>query len=157
MIPSCAGAVLSTIAAVLVPQRDIMLGPVKTDTFFALICFALALWGIAQGAGSSALEALLADSVPTGLLGLRWVPLVLRCRLLCGWGCQGCMEQANALRLGRWQGLQACWQLQLAGQLHWLVWDASDPRQTQLVCPLGGRGALASVGRCSPSTTCSIL
>ena len=88
-LPSCAGAVLSTIAAVLVPQRDIMLGPVKTDTFFALICFALALWGIAQGAGSSALEALLADSVPTGLLGLRWVPLVLRCRLLRTWGLSG--------------------------------------------------------------------
>ena len=50
----------------LVPQRDIALAGVKTDTFFALICFALALWGVAQGAGSSALEALLADSVPTG-------------------------------------------------------------------------------------------
>ena len=73
------------------PQRDIMLGPVKTDTFFALICFALALWGIAQGAGSSALEALLADSVPTGPkmlsvdVGHGMALSVPHCQLRCKW------------------------------------------------------------------------
>ena len=66
-ISACAGAIGCTVGAIYVPQREIKLGPITTDTFFALICLALALWGVAQGAGSSALEALLADSVPTGV------------------------------------------------------------------------------------------
>ena len=62
-----AGAIALTVLALLAPQKLVIIAGVHTDTFFVLICAALAMWGICQGVASAPLEALLADSVPTGI------------------------------------------------------------------------------------------
>ena len=49
-----------------------------TDTFFALMCVALGAWGISQGMAASPMEALMADSVPTGIPNKQVV-----CELTC--------------------------------------------------------------------------
>lgn len=52
--------------ALYTPQRPIDFLGLHTDTFFVMISLGLGVWGLAQGTGSSPMEALLADSVPTG-------------------------------------------------------------------------------------------
>lgn len=61
-----AGAIACTTAAVLMPQDLTMcIFGMTVDHKYLWLCFALALWGLGQGAGP-VVEALLADSTHTG-------------------------------------------------------------------------------------------
>lgn len=64
-VASC-GAIACTTAAVLLPQdRTVCVFGMAVDHKYLWLCFALALWGLGQGAGP-VVEALLADSTRTG-------------------------------------------------------------------------------------------
>ena len=61
-----AGAIACTTAAVLLPQDlTVCVFGTTVDHKYLWLCFALALWGLGQGAGP-VVEALLADSTRTG-------------------------------------------------------------------------------------------
>ncbi len=61
-----AGAIACTTAAVLSPQDlTVCIFGMAVDHKYLWLCFALALWGLGQGAGP-VVEALLADSTRTG-------------------------------------------------------------------------------------------
>ena len=63
-----AGAIACTTAAVLLPQDlTVCIFGTTVDHKYLWLCFALALWGLGQGAGP-VVEALLADSTRTGQL-----------------------------------------------------------------------------------------
>ena len=63
-----AGAIACTTAAVLLPQDlTVCILGTTVDHKYLWLCFALALWGLGQGAGP-VVEALLADSTRTGQL-----------------------------------------------------------------------------------------
>ncbi|BDA40768.1 probableE424 Na(+), Li(+), K(+)/H(+) antiporter at N-terminal half [Coccomyxa sp. Obi] len=58
-------AIVLTVYAVLVPQKDMSLLHIDTDNKFLLLCGAMALWGAAYGSWPI-VDSLFADSVPTG-------------------------------------------------------------------------------------------
>lgn len=69
--PACCDAVAiacTCLAVFMTQDKTTCLFGVVVDDKFLWLCLALALWGIGQGAGP-VVEALLADSTPTGRLG----------------------------------------------------------------------------------------
>ena len=65
---AASGAIACTTAAVLLPQDlTVCIFGTTVDHKYLWLCFALALWGLGQGAGP-VVEALLADSTRTGWL-----------------------------------------------------------------------------------------
>ena len=63
---ACVGAIACTTAAIMRPQENkACIFGMLVDEKYLWLCFALALWGLGQGAGP-VVEALLADSTRTG-------------------------------------------------------------------------------------------
>ena len=64
---ACVGAIACTTAAIMRPQENkACIFGMLVDEKYLWLCFALALWGLGQGAGP-VVEALLADSTRTGI------------------------------------------------------------------------------------------
>ena len=82
-----------TVLALYAPQRPLTMMGLQTDTFFVLICAALAVWGMCQGVGTAPLEALLADSVPTGE----------HCMCCSRPGAQHCLAESQ-----KWPNMRSC-------------------------------------------------
>jgi hypothetical protein len=62
-----AAGIGSFVAALVLPSvQPPVLQMLGIDSTYAILCFAVALWGIAEGSGCPVLDALFSDSTPTG-------------------------------------------------------------------------------------------